>query len=77
MMEMGAIVAVIVSLGELLKKQGLQSGLIPLLNVFIGIAANLLLNGLSVESAVYGLGIGLAAGGLYDLGKTYSYFKKD
>jgi len=75
-MEIGIILAMIMTIGELLKKQGLHPQIIPWINTAIGIFANLFLNGVNLENAGYGFILGLIASGLYDNTKIYTLFKK-
>ena len=62
------LVPVIVAVNEAVKKIGLESKWIPLLNIVLGVAGGLVfLQGTVAERSLRGLMVGLASGGFYDL----------
>jgi len=76
MFEIGAVMAVIVGLGQLYKKMELPVKYLPLVNVVLGLGAGFFyLDASTVQSAILnGLMVGLGASGLYDL--SYTVTKK-
>jgi hypothetical protein len=65
-----SVPAIIVGLIEVLKKLGLQDKYIPLLDVLLGVGLTWLIEPTEIRLMVlWGIVLGLSAGGLYDLGK--------
>lgn len=58
-------IPVIIGLVQMFKESGFPSRYCPLLALFLGIGAGLIIGGLSVQSGVSGMILGLAASGVY------------
>jgi hypothetical protein len=59
-------VLLIIGIAELLKKVGVDTKYIPIINVVLGLAAGIALNPGDIKAGVFtGLAVGLSAGGLY------------
>ncbi|CAM3936487.1 holin [Bacillus paramycoides] len=70
MVEISVIIAVVVSLSQVVKMLGLQTKYIPLLNLALGILLGVLFLPFDIKMNVFqGLIIGLSASGLYDHSK--------
>ena len=71
MFEEAVLVPIILGLVEAIKRSvSLPGKFSPLLAIGIGLVASLVLNGASIENGIIGLGLGLAAAGLYSGGKA-------
>lgn len=70
MIEIAAIIAVIVGLGQLAKMY-LPSKFVPLMSLVLGVVAGVTLLDMSVQEQIFtGIIIGLSASGLYDQSKA-------
>lgn len=70
MFEEAALVPIILGFVEMAKRMGVPVKFSPLVAVALGVGFALLLNGLTVDSGIVGLGLGLMASGLYSGGKA-------
>ncbi|WP_163530909.1 hypothetical protein [Halobacillus ihumii] len=70
MIEMALIVAVITAVGEGLKKAGVPANYMPIASVGLGLVAGYFFIGGAIEERLfYGVAVGLAASGFFDLSK--------
>ena len=76
MVEHGIMVCLIMSIAQILKKLGLRSEIIPLLNILIGVMMALFwLETTDLITRIsQGLVLGLLASGVYDAGKCFDRY---
>ncbi len=70
MLELGVVIAVLVGVGQVVKKIGMPEKYIPLMNLGLGVVSGLtMIDGTVPEQVIVGAMIGLSASGLYDQSK--------
>jgi len=68
MVDFSMMVGIVMGVSQLLKKTGLNTQIIPIFNVLVGMLLSILCMDLSLmESLQQGLLIGLSASGVYDV----------
>ncbi|MDC3413950.1 holin [Terrihalobacillus insolitus] len=69
MIELGVIVAVIIGIGQI-AKEFIPKKFMPIVSLVLGVVAGVVfLEGAIEEKVFYGIAIGLAASGLFDVAK--------
>ncbi|SHK37579.1 hypothetical protein SAMN02745248_02395 [Hathewaya proteolytica DSM 3090] len=68
---LGVLTGIVIALGEFFKKVGVNPKLIPILNIACGCSFGVAFMGVGIrEGLMYGLVIGLTAGGFYSGSKN-------